>query len=103
MKNMLRGVLMSLMLLSCACATQYQWSHPYKSGQSFYADRAECTAMSNSGPQRSGVWQPISNSGIENAGYNLNRGFENMADSQNRTQLFNDCMMGRGWSLVPAK
>lgn len=85
------------------CTTKYAWENQYKNTQDFYRDRADCTTMSNSGPQRSNVWTPVSNQWSDNVGNNLNRGFENAADNQNRTNLFNDCMMGRGWSLVPAK
>ena len=31
------------------CAAKTQWAHPRKSADEFYADRAECNAMSGSG------------------------------------------------------
>lgn len=86
----------------CACSTMsYAWSKPGAGTSEFYRDRADCTAMSNSGPRRSNVWTPVSKQWSDNVGYNMNRGLENASDNRDRAQLFNDCMMGRGWYLVP--
>lgn len=84
------------------CAQEMSWSHSYKSTQDFYADRAQCSAMAGNGQQNQvfSPQQPADGfaSGFAN-GLNLGNA---MNTSNSRGQIFDDCMMGNGWYLVPA-
>lgn len=102
MKYTVRAFVLAAAVLSSACAgNQYEWHNIDKTMPEFYRDRAECASMSNSVPNRSGVWANVSGQWSDNVASNLNRGLENMSDNQDRQRIFNDCMLGRGWAIVP--
>ena len=84
------------------CAQEMVWSSSNgKSEQQFYADRSYCSAMAGNGQQNQVVQMQPSNdfaSGFMN-GMNIGGA---MGASNARSQIFNDCMMGNGWFLVPS-
>lgn len=85
------------------CAAKTQWAHPRKSADEFYADRAECNAMSGSGSGGGQVMAPPAAAGAGGGflqGWNMGMA-GNAASSQKR--IYMDCMMGRGWRAVPAR
>jgi hypothetical protein len=64
--------------------------------QQFYTDRAQCSAMSGgSGPNQIA---PSYGGGFNNS-YNTMSAIMARKRSEG---IFNDCMYGRGWQLVPA-
>lgn len=95
--------LISFIIMS-GCAKDMVWSSSNgKSEQQFYADRASCSAMAGNGHQNQ-VYEPKQQadgfaSGLEN-GLNLGNA---IGTSNSRSQIFNDCMMGNGWNLIPAE
>jgi hypothetical protein len=84
------GVSVSL----AGCAT---WHHPTKNNQEFHADKAECHAMSGAGTpnQVMPAWgAPGYNTGW-NQGWNQGAA---LGASIQRSVIFNDCMVGKGWT-----
>lgn len=91
-----------VLIFLSGCAQDMVWSSSNgKSEQQFYADRSYCSAMAGNGQQNQVVQMQPSNdfaSGFMN-GMNLGGA---MGASNARSQIFNDCMMGNGWFLVPS-
>jgi hypothetical protein len=83
------------------CANQMVWYNPGKSQQQFHAENAECLAM---GSSAAGSQQIIPTYPTGNPTYNAYAQGWNMGSaikaSNTRDQIYNDCMMGRGWSYV---
>ncbi|MFI5304336.1 MAG: hypothetical protein ACHQYP_06005 [Nitrospiria bacterium] len=94
---LLSGVLM----FSLSCATPTAWYNSTKSNQEFYSDRARCSAMANSAgyPQTT----PVYGSGALASYARTSNMLSSIAADNSRIQIFNDCMMGEGWTLVPVK
>ncbi|EHJ3657704.1 hypothetical protein J9T75_002923 [Salmonella enterica] len=98
----MRIILIPLFLTLTGCA-QKVWYNPEKSTQQFYADNANCTAMS----------QGVSSNQIQPSyGYNsaFGSGFVQGFNTTNaimaantKNQIYSDCMMGNGWTLVDKK
>lgn len=83
------------------CAQNMQWAHSFKGQQEFYADRARCSSMSGAGQQNQVVLQQ-GDAGLATGLTNgMNIGSA-MGANRARGQIFDDCMMGNGWYLVPA-
>ena len=101
-KKMIKAISFIIAIALSGCAQEMLWSHASKGSQEFYADRAQCSAMAGNGQQNQvfAPQQPVDGfaSGFAN-GLNLGNA---MNTSNSRGQIFDDCMMGNGWFLVPA-
>ncbi|MDE2142711.1 MAG: hypothetical protein KGJ84_09900 [Elusimicrobia bacterium] len=91
------AVLLGLVLPGCATQSRVYWANPNKNTQQFYQDNSECLSMSNGGnpqymPQTSP--DPFSQ-GLAN-GYNQGLAIQSQ---QKQETIYQQCMMGRGWSL----
>ncbi len=90
--------LICVALAGCAAQPKY-WSHPLKTTDAFYADRAQCTSMAGYGASSPQVARPPSAAGFGGgfmSGWNM-AAAGNQANAQQ--QIYNDCMMGKGWRL----
>lgn len=89
-----------LCLALAGCATQQKlWSHPSKTTEAFYADRAQCMSIAGYGVASPQVVRPPAMAGFGGgfmSGMNM-AAASNQADAQQR--IFSDCMMGFGWRL----
>jgi hypothetical protein len=82
-----------ILALVAGCASNKVWIHKAKGEEEFYADMAECQAMSNS----SGPTQVIPGANPVLSGWNQGAA---IAAAQNRKDILNYCMRGKGWRLV---
>lgn len=91
-------ILSCLILSACAPQKQYWDSAADMTDQDFYRDKSECSSMAQSSSQQQIHYNP-SPSGFADGFIN---GFNIMAAGQSgtSTEIFNDCMMGRGWFLT---
>ena len=100
--KMIQAMSIIIVVALSGCAQEMSWSHSYKSTQEFYADRAQCSAMAGNGQQNQVFTQQQPADGFASGFANgLNLG-NAMSTSNSRGQIFDDCMMGNGWFLVPA-
>lgn len=91
--NKRAGLLVLLCALITACASQTWDSYEGKTQQEFYTDKAECSALSRSGGNT--VYYNPSPTGFASGFMNG----VNIANASAGSQIFNDCMYGRGWFL----
>lgn len=90
----LRVIAVSVLGSCAASKPPMVWENTAKSDRQFHGDRAECTAMSAAGGNLPAA--PVWNASIQtNAPI--------IAAQNQRNQIFNDCMYGKGWTLVPKK
>lgn len=97
---MKKGIAIAAALISLSGCANKVWNKYGATQQEFYQDRAECLAMS--GPGNYQINTP------NQTGYgNFNSGFQQgwnsaaaIGAASASGRIFNDCMMGRGWSLV---
>jgi hypothetical protein len=77
------------------------WVNPDKSNQQFYGDKAECSALSGSAgsSQVSPVYMPLGGGFTQSYILGSNMAAASDAASE-KTQIFSDCMRGRGWVLT---
>jgi hypothetical protein len=90
-------------------AKEKTWSHPTKSNQQFYTDRAECNAMSGSAgssqitpayvPPAVGGGGGFLGSFAQSYAFGNNLGEASRARDE-KGMIFRDCMVGRGWMLT---
>jgi hypothetical protein len=89
MKFIKRLTICIVICLLPACATT--WHNPNKSSQQLYADRAYCKSLSGSG----GSHYIAPSSSAFAANYNNGAA---IGAAFKRDSIFEDCMMGQGWS-----
>lgn len=82
------------------CSADKVWANRSKNTQQFYADKAECQAMSNSGGSNSQIMPTFGSPGF---GTGFSQGWNTgsaISSAAARNDIFESCMMGRGWLLV---
>jgi len=75
------------------CASNRAWTHPSKTTQDFYRDRAKCRTMGNS----AGSEQIMPGDSAFARGWNQGSA---IGAASERQEIFSDCMHGEGWYLV---
>lgn len=86
-------------IAGCVSSGNMTWSKPGSGPQEFHKARAQCMSMAGPGGQQ--VVDPGAGSGPFATGFG--RGFNQMSaalSKQQQQRIFNDCMMGHGYSLV---
>lgn len=90
----------SLALAGCATGSNMAWSNPNASQQEFYQASAQCQSMAGPGGQQ--IAGAGAGSGAFNRGFSQTYNQVSAINAQRRQrQIFEDCMRGFGWRLVP--
>lgn len=98
----MRIMLIPLFLILTGCA-QKVWYNPEKSTQQFYADNANCTAMSQ-GVSPDQIQPSYEYNSAFGSGFLQGFNTTNAIMAANtKSQIYSDCMMGNGWVLVDKK
>lgn len=94
----------SVVISLSSCAERLTWYHPARSNQEFYRDKAYCGSMaSGGGATNTQIYAPTGTSRGFMGGFTQTHNTMSAINAQNEIdEIFNDCMLGKGWILVDA-
>ncbi|WLD56912.1 hypothetical protein NFC81_09225 [Salinispirillum sp. LH 10-3-1] len=90
----------TLFITLSGCASTMVWHHPDMASQNFYSDRAHCNSIAGPGNHQI----QTQNNQPQNFSSGFTQGWNNAAAAsavQRQSQIFNDCMRGKGYYLAP--